>query len=205
MNDENTGFNAYALFTALKLHFTSDSFDFFKYNGKTNVSKDSFLLRKDKYSFYKLSRKFCLDDLKDYFVSNFVYSDSVWINEMMTPDAESRYKLWMKNTQSISYMFEQDVDTIMKDVENPNDLMKIDSGNYPKLLMEVMEKNITVESFIILNNILNFFPSFDKKIEDDIIWPNFRNKCQKYEPFLEYNKSKLKLILKEKVKEHAQA
>ena len=69
--------------------------------------------------------------------------------------------------------------------------------------MEVMEKNITIESFVILNNILNFFPSFDKKIEDDIIWPNFRTKCQKYEPFLEYNKSKLKLILKEKVKEYA--
>jgi hypothetical protein len=203
MNDENTGFEAYKLFNSLKLHFTNDNYCFFKYNGKSNSTKEKFMINKNRFFFYKLSRKFCLDDLKDFLVSNFVYSDSIWVNEMMTPEAEIRYKMWLKNTQSISYIFEQDVDTIMKDVENPNDLLKMNEGGYPKLLMEVMEKNITIESFVILNNILNFFPSFDKKIEDDIIWPNFRTKCQKYEPFLEYNKSKLKLILKEKVKEYA--
>ena len=61
---ENTGFAAYALWNALKLHFTSDSYDYFKYNGKTNVSKQTFSIRKDKYQFYKLSRKYSLEELE---------------------------------------------------------------------------------------------------------------------------------------------
>ena len=39
---DNTGFAAFALYNALKLHFTSDSYDYFKYHGKTNVSKTTF-------------------------------------------------------------------------------------------------------------------------------------------------------------------
>jgi len=47
---ETTGFEAYALYQSIKLHFTSDSYDFFRYNGKTNVSKDNFSRNKAKYS-----------------------------------------------------------------------------------------------------------------------------------------------------------
>jgi hypothetical protein len=91
---ENTGFETYKLYSALKLHFTSNSYDFFKYNGKTNITQDSFLKNKAKYSFYKLSRKFDISDLKDYLVSNFVFGKSTWIGEMLSQDAEEIYKKW---------------------------------------------------------------------------------------------------------------
>ncbi len=53
-----TGYEAFSLYESLKLHFNKDSYDFFKYNGKTNVTVTSFENRKDKYHFYKLSRKY---------------------------------------------------------------------------------------------------------------------------------------------------
>ena len=53
-----TGYEAFGLYESLKLHFSKDSYDFFKYNGKTNISVTSFENRKDKYHFYKLSRKY---------------------------------------------------------------------------------------------------------------------------------------------------
>ena len=43
--NEGTGFAAFALYNALKLHFTSKSYDYFKYNGKTNVTKTTFTER----------------------------------------------------------------------------------------------------------------------------------------------------------------
>ena len=49
-------FNAYRTYLALKQHFTSN-YDYFKYNGKVNVSPNSFETRKDKFHFYKLSKK----------------------------------------------------------------------------------------------------------------------------------------------------
>ena len=47
-----TGFESYRLWNALKLHFTSNSYNFFQYNGKTNVSQQTFMKNKLK-AFYK--------------------------------------------------------------------------------------------------------------------------------------------------------
>ena len=53
MNLRMNEFEAYQKYIALKLHFTSD-YDYFKYNGKTNVTLNSFNERKDKFHFKKL-------------------------------------------------------------------------------------------------------------------------------------------------------
>ena len=50
-----TGYETFALFNSLKLHFNRESYDYFKYNGKSNISVDAFENRRDKYHFHKLS------------------------------------------------------------------------------------------------------------------------------------------------------
>ena len=45
---ERKGFAAYVTFLAIKQHFTVDSYDFFKYNGKVNAKYDSFVTKNDK-------------------------------------------------------------------------------------------------------------------------------------------------------------
>ena len=199
---ENTGYAAFALYNSLKLHFTSNSYNYFKYHGKTNVTQDTFLKRKDKYSFYKLSRKFDIDELKDYLVCNFVFGKSSWVGEMLSQDGEEIYKKWTKTNQSLTYVFENDLSKLLDSVDAPDDLFIIQSGSYPKMLSSVMEEDITLETFVILNSIMNFYPMFDKKIDDDIIWPNLKLKCEKYEPFLNYDRSKFRSILKQKIKEY---
>ena len=48
-----------------------ESYDFFKYNGKTNVSVTTFENRKDKYHFYKLSRRLAQkEDMINFIVAN---------------------------------------------------------------------------------------------------------------------------------------
>ena len=34
-----TAFESYKMYVAVKLHFTTDSYDYFKFNGKTRVSE----------------------------------------------------------------------------------------------------------------------------------------------------------------------
>ena len=58
-----TGYEAYCLYNSLKLHFNSDSYDYFRYNGKISSSIEAFENRKDKYHFYKLSRRFANDEI----------------------------------------------------------------------------------------------------------------------------------------------
>lgn len=197
--NEGTGFAAFALYNALKLHFTSTSYDFFKYHGKTNVSKDTFLKRKDKYSFYKLSRKYSLDELRNFYVANFVYGDSNWVGEMTGPSGEDVYKKWQKISQSLTYNFESDIVRILEQANSPDELMKVRSGEYPDLLVGVMQNSISIETLVILNDMMNFFSMWDKKISDDIIWPSWKLKCEKYAPFISYDKVKFKKILKEAI------
>jgi hypothetical protein len=196
---ENTGFAAFAMFHALKLHFTG-SYDYVKYNGKTNVSKQSFSIRKDKFTFYRLSRKYSLDELRNYYISNFIVQDVNWVGDITGPDNEENYKKWQKRIQSLTYQFESDIIYVL---DNHNDIFKVESGNYPKLLVETMHGKVAIETLVILNDLLNFFPMWEKKISDDIVWPELKTKCEKYKPFLFYDKNKMKNILQEKIKDYA--
>ena len=200
---ENSGFAAYALFHALKLHFTSDSYDYIKYNGKTNVTKTTFSTRKDKYSFYRLSRKFGLPELKDYYLANFLVSDIQWVGDIIGPDSEENYKKWQKRIQSLTYTFESDIIKLLDRVDVPNELLMVRKNEFPLLMQCAQQGDITIETLIILDDIMNFFPMWEKQIYDDIVWPNFKMKCQKYKAFLHYDKEKFKQILKEKIKEYA--
>ena len=199
---ENSGFAAFALFHALKLHFTSDSYDYIKYNGKTNVTKTTFSTRKDKYSFYRLSRKFGLAELKDYYVANFLVEDVQWVGDIIGPESEENYKKWQKRIQSLTYTFENDIIRLLDKVDNPNELLMVRKNEFPLLMQYTTQGDVAVETLIILNELMNFFPMWEKEIYDDIVWPNFKMKCVKYKPFLSYDKEKFKQILKEKIKEY---
>jgi hypothetical protein len=199
---ENSGFVAYALYNSIRLHFTSKTYDYFKYNGKTNVTKDTFAKKKDKFTFYKLSRKYSLTDLKMFYVANFLEKTDGWVNDLLSQDAEENYVKWQKVNQSLTYMFSNDLDKLLDLVDNPSDLLKVKSNEYPKLLLNVMSKFTHIETLIIMNDILNFFPMWEKKIDDTYIWPNFKMKCEKYLPFISYDKTKFKKILKDKIQNY---
>jgi len=201
MMTEGTGFSAFAIFNALKLHFSSDSYDFLKYNGKTSVSKSKFETRKDKYTFCKLSRKYSMEDLKKFYISNFLEIDVKWIGEISNEVGEVNYKKWQKRTQSLTYHFESDIMSLFEKVSSPNDLLKIQQGNFPLLLQVLMEGGVCIETVCILNDIMNFIPMWDKKIDDDIIYPTWRRKIVKYTPFIDYDRKKFKSILKEALNE----
>ena len=73
-----TGYEAFCLYQAIKLHFTTDYYDYFKYGGKSKISVDAFENRKDKFYFYKLSRRLqSKDDLVDFLKRKFRYEPLV--------------------------------------------------------------------------------------------------------------------------------
>lgn len=191
------GYEAFGLYESLKLHFTKDSYDFHKYNGKSNISVTSFENRKDKYHFYKLSRKFSKrEDLIEFLVANFVERDGLWVGDLLTEDAEVNYRSRQKIIQSLSYEFTGDLAKLFDGVDDPNEVIKVVDGDYPILLTYTLQRVIKIETLCILNSILNFLPMWDKKITDTIRWPDLRRKIIKYTAFLPKDSVKYKLILK---------
>ena len=191
-----TGYEAFGIYQALKLHFTTESYDYFKYNGKTNISITTFENRKDKYHFYKLSRKFPNKEmLIEFLVANFLEKDKLWVGDLLNEEAEKHYLDRQKVLQSLSYVFENDCRKVFEGLDNPNEILKTD-GDYPILLVRSLRKEIHIETLCILNQLLNFFPMWNKKIADTIRWPEYQRKVIKYASFLPQDTVKYKLILK---------
>jgi hypothetical protein len=204
---KNSGFAAYALWNALKLHFTSESYDYFKYNGKTNVSKQTFTTNKSKYQFYKLSRKYDLDELKNFYVANFIQGKGDWVGDLLQ-DGDENYTKWQKTQQSLTYTFENDIMYMFDSVDGAefwhiDDYFKPIDGGWPMLITKMMHDKISLETVCILVDIFGCMPKWEKQITEDIIWPTHRRIIKKYTPFIQYDKEKFTKFLKEKIKEYA--
>ena len=204
---ENTGFASYALWNSLKLHFTSSSYDYFKYHGKTNVSKQSFTIRKDKYQFSKLSRKYSLEELKDFYVANFINGNGDWVGNLLQ-DGDENYTKWQKIQQSLTYTFENDIIYLFDSVDGAefwsmDDYFKPIDGGWPMLITKLMQDKIKLETVCILIDIVGCMPRWEKQITEDIIWPTWHRTITKYTPFIKYDKDKFLHILKKKIKEYA--
>ena len=192
-----TPYEIFGIYQSLKLHFTQESYDFFKYQGKSRISLTSFENRKDKWHFAKLARKFTnKDELITFLVSNFLEDDKTWVGSLLEPTSETIYQQRKKVIQSLSYIFENDCRNLFEGVSNPNDIIKVIDGDHPVLLKKTMQKDTQIETLCVLNKILNFIPSWTKQISDTIIWPNYRMKLLKYSDFLQFDTNRYKLILK---------
>jgi hypothetical protein len=197
-----TGYEAFVLYQALKLHFTTDSYDYHKYGGKSKISVEAFENRKDKYFFYKLSRRFQgKDDLVNFMVANFVHDDKCWVGTLLDQSAVDVYLARQKVLQSISYSFENDCEKIFDDVANPNEVIKSINGEYPTLLKMSFRNTINIESLCILNRLIGFMNRWDRDISDTIRWPEYKRKIVKYSPFVIFDESKCKKILKKVIDE----
>ena len=180
-------FNAFKIYMGLKAHFNSD-YDFTKYGGKTRASKSSYLKRKDKHFFGKVARKYG-DDTQDFFVSNFLKNEKGYIGEFN----DRNFTDWKKRHQSLKYMFEQDMNLLLNQVTDFNKLFTVENGQQPILFRNYLSQRINIETMIILNKLVNYQKDWDKQINENIIWPNHRNKLNNYDSLLTINQTEYKM------------
>ena len=190
------GYDLYGLYQAIKLHFTSETYNFFQYDGKTRVSIDAFQKRRDKFLFHRLARKYRDDEMVPFLVANFVSSDNNWTKSLLEEEAEQTYRDWKRRTDSMSKIYEEDLRKICPEPKEFNKLFEVKDGQFPKLLVAFLQNEVTIETLVILNNIFRFIPVWDKKISDDIIYPKISRKIRKYGAFLAVNVDKYKLLTK---------
>lgn len=177
---------AYQLYLAIRLHFTSDSYDYFKYGGKTRqVSQSKFDVRKDRYQFEKLARH---PDPTNLLVSNFTVGDLRWIGDINI----GCYTDWQKRTQSLTYLFESEIKQLEGDF---NSYFTVRDGQHPKILNMYGQGTISIETLVIINEIIRCFDFWNSKIQEKVIWPTLERKFRKYRPFLKIDVDKFKQIL----------
>ena len=188
-------FDAYRMYLGLKLHFTTD-YDFTRYGGKTSASKASFLKRRDRNFFARVARKYGAST-QDYFISNFVCSPKGWLGDFN----ETNYNNWVKNKQSLTYNFINDMSFLFSQVSEFDEIFSCNSGQHPVLLKNFLAKRISLESMVILQGLLNYVKQFDEELKHDLVWPDNRRLIVKYAAFLTFDKQKCKSQLLRLVKE----
>lgn len=189
-----TGYEVYKIYVALKNHFNSDTYDYFRYNGKTRANALSFESRPDKYFFYKLAKH---KNVEQFLLANIIEDNpNVWVGNMANEQtAEIHYKEWQKRQESLSYNFANELDNLDLDF---NKNLLVEKNNHPLLLKLLNQKKISIETLIILNEMCGFFRYWNKSIGEDIIWPTLYKKCKKYRPFIRFDLDKLKKIVVDK-------
>ena len=197
-----SAYKACCLYRALKLHFTTD-YDFNKYKGKLKYTPSQFEKNKHRYVYEKLAKKFSDEDLKKFYIANFLQNDAVWVQDLLSQDAYDNFVQFNKKQQSLSYVFENELLNIFSE-SNHKKLFKSNSNDFPLLLTKLLRNEVSSETIIIMNEFIGFLPKWEETIKDDFIWPKIKHKMFKYRSFLEYDRSKFKTTLLNIVKEFAE-
>lgn len=176
----------------MKKHFTSDGYDYHKYNGKIRASYDKFRTRNDAYFFEKLSRK---DDPQNLMLATMIVKPNAWIREIIEQEGEDRYIDWRRKMDSLSRTFKSDINQLD---DNFQANFTAVNGEHPLLMRMYMQKKISLETITIMAYIANIFPYWEKEIVDKIIAGDIIRLIRKYKPFLEIDEKKFKDLVRKR-------
>lgn len=181
-----SAYNVYKTYLALRQHFTNPNYDYFRYSGKVRTNIDSFNKRRDRYFFEKLSRKKTQPEIINYFVSNFIQSSDpskMWVGELKT-NGDENYLNWKTRTQSLSYRFKQELNSLTEKVHLYEALFS-ETSSHPVIIKQYLGGKISIETLVILDDLTSFM----KKLNvDDVVVSLVSHKVKKYRPFLSYDK-----------------
>ena len=195
------GFDVYKTYLAVKLHFASDTYDYYKYGGKVNAKLDTFTKRKDRYFFHKLSTKYAEADILDFFVANFLADSKRWIGNLLANDGRDVYLDYKKRKEAFPYHFKQECGIIASDLGRRNILFNDGfippNGQHPRVLRLLIQRKISYQTAVVLDHFLGFTKNWDKEITEKVVWPEISLKVARVKPFINFNATECKLIMKE--------
>jgi len=189
-NDQS--FLAYVKYLAFKKHFTTDSYDYKKYNGKVRASFDTFSARNDTFFFHKLAKR---EDYENLILANVIVKPDIWIRDILEEEGEARYNEWKKKIDSLGYVFKSELAHLQDDYQQ--NFISPD-GQHPYIMTMYLQRKISLETFTILTNVAKIFSYWDEKIVDRIVARDIIRLARKYKPFLVIDEKKFKNIVRER-------
>ena len=151
-----TPYEVYQKYLSLKQHFNKKDYDYFKFQGRVRANESSFEKRKDKHHFIRLSKIYKDEELTKFFVSNFVVTKDLWVGNATSAEGRQNYIAWKAKIQSLPYVFENEIEAMFDENENFNDIFNVEDGQHPPIVRHVFGNEVSLETFVVLDSILNF-------------------------------------------------
>ncbi len=189
--------DVYLMYCAMKAHFNKGDYDFVKFDGKTKVSRNSFWKRSDRSFFAKLSRKYENEnDIRDYFVANFTTSNERWVGNF----TDENYTKWKHRITNVTQNFESEMTPLLENFDEGKYIFAVSNGNHPKLFKEYLGKRVSIETMIILDELMGYSKKWSVQMEEDFMWKDVKILMEKYKKFLTFDTEQCKIVLLKFVK-----
>ena len=187
--------DVYLMYCAMKAHFGKTNYNFIKYGGKSRVPRNSFFKRKDRYFFVKLSKKYKTEnEIRNYFIANFMMEQRGYVANFN----DENYEKWQNRQNNFHDIFTNEIQLMIQDF---NSLFEIKKSEHPKLMKEYLGKRISLETLIILDELVEYSKKWNEHLKDDLLWPDLKKLMNNYKWFLTFDKKQYRINLLTMIKE----
>lgn len=180
-------YNLYLCFIALKNHFTTEEYDFLKYNGKIRGNKELFYKRNDYRLYRSLSAKLSQKDTIPFLVSQFISFNNVSVSSILEQPllAQKKYLEWKERTMDLKLLYESDL-KIISERSNYSwyNLISQNDYDYPLLFKLVSSSTISPETYSLLNDLFRQTSKKYRGLENDTLFLSLNLKYKKYRSFI---------------------
>ena len=206
MSDKNLKslFSAWTVYRGIYAHFIGN-YDYFKYYGKgkwNNLDSMERFFSKNETENFSMQRNIFRhigkiyqseSELIFYYLSQF--TSGIKYPTLFDDDIYDEYKDRMNN---FDFHIQRDIEEVKKCMKEYNksfdEIFITKSMNHPYILKLGLSKRISLETFAVLDMILNFIPQIDSYLKDPI-WKDYKKLVLNYKPFLEVDITKMRKII----------
>lgn len=145
-------FEAYKLYSALRMHFTTD-YDFFKYHGKVNRSIEKYkaLSAKERRAYQAIAEK---QYPKTYLVGNFLFNPKNFVLDF-SKDYYLTYRKYLDNGE---YTFKKELIPVANHIST---LFVTESNGLPRILNLYINGNVSIFFLSIFQHLLHWTKTID--------------------------------------------
>lgn len=184
-------FVAYQQYNALRLHFTTESYDYVKYGGKTASTKtvaahQKFLANKQKNLYYMLSRH---ADPEGLIIANLLHNPKAFVADIVGDEGQEIYLEWKARQARLTFQLEQE----LSENDNWRKMVAMADNGLPHLISEYIAGRISPETVAIVDAFANRLDDWSKM--DHPLMKNVQLRLRKYRPFVRFDKARAKATL----------
>jgi hypothetical protein len=197
------GYEVFCTYQAVKLHFTTDTYCYFKYNGKVATKPEGFEKRKDIYMFHRLARELKDNEVVPFMVSNFIIKDKTWTKDLISTAAMNTFRTWQEMRANLEVTFDKDIGAIKEELDKQNMgirmMFDVRPNKFPVIWVMMNHGEISCETIAILHGMTGMLDGWDKQYgkgstSSDYIYEKSSRLIRKYEPFLGVDVPRFKQI-----------
>lgn len=198
-----TGYDVFRIYNGLKSHFDiGRKYDYTSQGGYGY--KKQYEKGRGKYFFDKIARAYHDADVERLFIANLIINPNIWIKDIASDEGHQIYLRWCKINFSLKENFKNDLTSILKVCKNKgieyNDVFVAPDRDFPIIINMINDGTISLETFCILNKMMQITPFLNRDLAGDPLWEVLRDKVWLYQDLINFNLDEMYQIAKQKFK-----